>query len=242
MIVSFTLPTRNRIPQLSNVLNSIYNTCYDVNNFEILLAIDNDDLESINFAKEFISTHPNTKLFIFQRQRYKGMHVYQNTLIKHASGEFIWTINDDTEFQSSDWDLILQEYSNQFKIINPLTPSLYHYVRNTETPGYCWVTFPIIPKKWIDITGRLSTNAASDSWVSEVVYHAQVPYINEDRIIIEHYRFDETGCNEDETYHQRSEDVHIVKLDFNSQDQIDERIKDIELIKNYLEKENTLHN
>ena len=43
MIVSFTLPTRNRIPQLSNVLNSIYNTCYDVNNFEILLAIDNDD-------------------------------------------------------------------------------------------------------------------------------------------------------------------------------------------------------
>ena len=34
MIVSFTLPTRNRIPQLSNVLNSIYNTCYDVNNFD----------------------------------------------------------------------------------------------------------------------------------------------------------------------------------------------------------------
>jgi hypothetical protein len=41
---------------------------------------------------------------------------------------------------------------------------------------------------------------------------------------------------------QRTEDVSIVRSDFNSQYQIDERIKDIELIKNYLEKENTLYN
>ena len=242
MIVSFTLPTRNRVFQLSNVLNSIYNTCFDKNNFEVLLAVDNDDLETINFAINFIDSHPNTKMFLFERQHYKGMHVYQNELIKHSSGKFIWTINDDTEFQSSNWDLILQEYNNQFKVINPLTPSLYHYVRNTEIPNYCWVTFPIVPKKWIDITGRLSTNAASDSWVSEVMYHAQVPYINEDRIIIEHYRFDETGLNNDQTYIDRSNDIFDVRSDFNSQYQIDERIKDIELIKNYLEKENSLYN
>ena len=238
MLVSFTLPTRKRVLQLSKALESIYNTCYNKDNFEILLAVDNDDLETIKFVQNFIINHPNVKIFLFERQHYKGMHVYQNTLIKHASGEFIWTINDDTEFESSNWDLILQEYSNQFKVINPLTPSLHHYVRNESIPGYCWVTFPIVPKKWIDITGRLSTNAASDSWVSEVIYHAQVPYINEDRIVIEHYRFDETGYNEDETYFQRTEDIPVIVSDFNSQDQIDERIKDIKLIKNYLEKEN----
>jgi glycosyltransferase involved in cell wall biosynthesis len=242
MLISFTLPTRKRIPQLTKALESIYSTCYSKDNFEILLAIDNDDLETIEFAKNFITNHHNTKMFLFERQRYKGMHVYQNTLIEHASGEFIWTINDDAEFQSQDWDLIIQEYSSQFIIINPLTPSLHHYVRNESIPGYCWVTFPIVPKKWIDITGRLSSNAASDSWVSEVVYQAKVPYSNEDRIILEHYRFDETGCNEDETYHQRTEDVSIVRSDFNDQYQIDERVKDIELIKSYLEKENPLYN
>jgi hypothetical protein len=242
MLVSFTLPTRKRVLQLSKALESIYSTCYSKDNFEILLAVDNDDLETIEFVQDFIVNHSNTKMFLFERQRYKGMHVYQNALIKHATGEFIWTINDDVKFQSQDWDLILQEYSNKFIIINPLTPSLHHYVRNESIPDYCWVTFPIVPKKWIDITGRLSTNAASDSWVSEIIYQAKVPYSNEDRIILEHYRFDETGCNEDETYLERTEDISTVRSDFNNQYQIDERIKDIKLIKNYLEKENTLYN
>jgi hypothetical protein len=242
MLVSFTLPTRKRVLQLSKALESIYSTCYSKDNFEILLAVDNDDLETIEFVQDFIVNHSNTKMSLFERQRYKGMHVYQNALIKHATGEFIWTINDDVKFQSQDWDLILQEYSNKFIIINPLTPSLHHYVRNKSIPDYCWVTFPIVPKKWIDITGRLSTNAASDSWVSEIIYQAKVPYSNEDRIILEHYRFDETGCNEDETYLERTEDISTIRSDFNNQYQIDERIKDIKLIKNYLEKENTLYN
>jgi glycosyltransferase involved in cell wall biosynthesis len=124
MLVSFTLPTRKRVLQLSKALESIYSTCYSKDNFEVLLAVDNDDLETIEFVKNFIVNHPNTKMFLFERQRYKGMHFYQNTLIKHASGEFIWGINDDAEFQSKNWDLIINEYSNKFIVINPLTPSL----------------------------------------------------------------------------------------------------------------------
>ena len=236
MIVSFILPTRNRVPQLTNILNSIYDTCYSVDNFEVLLAVDDDDLDTINFVNKFIETHPNTKLFIFSRQRYKGLHIYQNALIKSSRGEFIWGINDDAEFQSNDWDLIIKEYTNKFIVINSFTPSLKHYVRNTDIPGYCWVIFPIFPKKWLEITGRISNNAAVDSWISEIVYQAQLPYSNEDRIIIEHYRFDETGQNLDQTYLDRTEDISNVRSDFNSQYQIDERIKDIELMKKYFEK------
>ena len=84
MLVSFTLPTRKRIPQLTKALESIYSTCYSKDNFEILLAIDNDDLETIEFVKNFITNHHNTKMFLFERQRYKGMHIYQNTLISNA--------------------------------------------------------------------------------------------------------------------------------------------------------------
>ena len=113
-----------------------------------------------------------------------------------------------------------------------------HYVRGTyeSLPEYMFCVFPIIPKKLIELTGRVANNTAADSWVSELVFNANIPYIQEDNIILSHFRFDETQNEDhiDDLYYEVENRKQIVKNDFYSDYQIQERIKDIEKIKQYL--------
>ena len=46
VIVSILCPTRKRVPQLRKYLNSIISTVYNFSNIEILLAVDNDDVDT----------------------------------------------------------------------------------------------------------------------------------------------------------------------------------------------------
>jgi hypothetical protein len=248
-IVSILVPTRNRTNKLKISLDTLFETCYNEYNFEILCGVDNDDFETIHFLNDYIVNHPNIKYFLFKKGGYKNVYKIQNYLVSQASGHFIFPYADDSEILSYNWDLVLKEHNNKFLVLNPLIKSLKHYVRNVDQniPGYVWFGYPIFPKKLVDITGRISNNTATDSWISELVYNAQIPYIQEDNIIIEHYRFDETK-NEDDIdplYYEVVNDRNFVSSDFHSEYQIQERIKDIEKLKSYIksfEKENTLNN
>jgi len=248
-IVSILIPTKNRVNKLKVSLDTLFETCYNKCNFEVLCGVDNDDFETINFLNEYIINHPNIKYFLFKNGGYKNVYKIQNYLAFQASGHFIFPYADDSEILSYNWDLVLKEHNNKFLVFNPLIKSLKHYVRNIDQniPGYVWFGYPIFPKKLVDITGRISNNTATDSWISELVYNAQIPYIQEDNIIIEHYRFDETKNESDIDllYYEVVNDRDFVSSDFHSEYQIQERIKDIEKLKSYIksfEKENTLYN
>ena len=237
-IVSILVPTRNRTNKLKISLDNLFETCYNEYNFEVLCGVDNDDFETIHFLNDYIVNHPQVKYFLFEKGGYKNVYKIQNYLVSQASGHFIFPYADDSEILSYNWDLVLKEYNNKFLVFNPLIKSLKHYVRNIDPniPGYVWFGYPIFPKKLVDITGRVSNNTATDSWISELVYNAQIPYIQEDNIIIEHYRFDETK-NEDDIdplYYEVVNDRNFVSSDFHSEYQIQERIKDIEKLKSYI--------
>lgn len=237
-IISFILPTKNRVQRLKLALDSLFNTCYDKYNFEVLCGVDQDDFDTINFLSQYSTTHPNVKYYGFSEKGYENIYKIQNILATKASGNFLAFYTDDAVYTSLNWDLVVKEYLNKFIIFNPLILSMEHYVRGTydTLPGYVFCVLPIIPKKLVELTGRISNNTASDSWVSELVYNANIPYIQEDNIIISHFRFDETQNENDidDLYYEVESKKQIVKNDFYSQFQVEERIKDIEKIKQYL--------
>ena len=237
-IVSILIPTRNRVNKLKASLDTLFKTCYDKHNFEVLCGVDNDDFETINFLNEYIINHPNIKYFLFKKGGYKNIYKIHNHLTTLSSGQFIFPYSDDSEMLSYNWDLVLKEHNNKFLVLNPLIKSLEHYVRNIDQniPGYVWFAYPIFPKKLTDIIGRIANNSAIDSWISELVYNAQIPYIQENNIIIEHYRFDETQNKDDidSLYYEVVNDRDFVRSDFHTEYQVQERIKDIEKLKSYI--------
>ena len=237
-IVSILIPTKNRVNRLRVSLDTLFNTCYDKYNFEVLCGVDSDDFETINFLNEYITNYPNVKYFLFKDKGYRNIYKIHNHLTTLSSGQFIFPYSDDSEMLSYNWDLVLKEHNNKFLVLNPLIKSLEHYVRNIDQniPGYIWFAYPIFPKKLTDIIGRIANNSAVDSWISELVYNAQIPYIQEDNIIIEHYRFDETKNENDidPLYHEVVNDRDFVRSDFHTEYQVQERIKDIEKLKSYI--------
>jgi glycosyltransferase involved in cell wall biosynthesis len=249
-IVSILIPTRNRVNKLKKCLNNLFKTCYDKHNFEVLCGVDNDDCETIDFLDKYIINHPNVKYFLFEKGGYKNIYKISNYLALQSSGHFLFTYADDSEIISYNWDLVLKEHNNKIITLNPLIKNFEHYVRPSDSPipGYVWFIYPIIPKKLVDIIGRISNNTASDSWISEIIYQTQIPNIQEDNIIIKHSRFDETKNEKhiDSLYYKTKNEVNFVNADFFSEYQVHERIKDIEKIKSYIksfeqEEKNTLN-
>lgn len=232
MLISIILPTRQRVAQLSNFLSSIYSTVYDLNNVEVLVAVDQDDTDTITFLKNYNLV--DIRMFTFEeRYHYKGLYKYSNYLAQRAQGSFISFGCDDNQHLSPYWDLILKEYLHKFVIINPLTPSHQHYCRG----DFNGLLYPIIPRLWVDIIGGIGNNTALDSWVQEVAQGAMVPIINEDKIVIESYRYEETGRNKDDIIHRESMALApLVRNDYHSAEKNIEREQDIIKILNYFEK------
>jgi len=129
-------------------------------------------------------------------------------------------------------NIYLKEYSKKFAIINPFTPSHSHYCRQ----DFNGLLFPFVPKKWVEVTGRLGNNTALDSWIQDVAIESGVRILNEDKIIIESYRYEETGLNpNDLTYLESKKASHeVVRPDYFSEAQYQERSKDVQAITKYL--------
>jgi hypothetical protein len=68
------------------------------------------------------------------------------------------------------------------------------------------VLFPILPKKWVEITGEFSHHPSCDSWID--VLGKRLNLIDKkESIVIYHDRYELTGNNQDETYGDVRKDV-----------------------------------
>lgn len=109
MLFSLLVPTRQRFSQFNKLLESIKNTISNVQNVEILVAIDKDDRGSIEYVNECkIVHHPelNIKPYIRERTIFLNRDYY-NWLASFASGNYIWVSADDLIFLEKGWDITI---------------------------------------------------------------------------------------------------------------------------------------
>jgi hypothetical protein len=101
---------------------------------------------------------------------------------------FLW--NDDAVMTTQDWDQAIVDHNDQFALLRAET--------NHEHP---YAIFPIVPRKWVEITGHLSPHQINDAWVSQVAWMLDI--VKNIPVMVHHERYDLTGKNGDDVYKNR---------------------------------------
>jgi hypothetical protein len=166
--VSFLIPTRLRTKLLEKSLISIKKNSIEKNTYEIILCVDDDDIETIQWANKNIEQF-NLKLIITSRKGYNKLHEYYNIAAKQSSGEWLWLWNDDAEIISKNWDLVLKKYSNRCLILNPGYRENYTYkYRENESFNKFFAQFPILSRKIYEKLGYFSAWNHADSYIDKL--------------------------------------------------------------------------
>lgn len=193
--ISILLPTRKRFTAFCNSVDSLFNTAHNIDNFEILIALDSDDIETIDLVSNFIQNKQNMIIFKCDRKHYHNLHLYYNALAAESSGTSLFLWNDDSIMMSKNWDIEILKYHKTFCVLSPKVINMENYWLNQG------VLFPIIPKKWVELTGFWAPYRGCDSWIDYLGKKLNL-IRNIDTILIQHDRYDITGNNNDETYRE----------------------------------------
>ena len=121
--ISVLLATRGRTTMLSDSIDSLMTNVSDSENVEIMLGIDNDDQDTLDFvqSEDFQNKmqdeyNVDIQAVLFDRLGYKNLHQYMNQLWGQASGEWLLLWNDDAIMQTKDWDLEIGKYDDQIGV------------------------------------------------------------------------------------------------------------------------------
>jgi glycosyltransferase involved in cell wall biosynthesis len=198
-LVSVFLPSRKRPQDLDKTLKSLINLSdKSLDNFEIVIKVDFDDKETLDYISQWGNEHENITFII--NSRLKGWYNlvdFNEDLIRVARGKYVFGFNDDCLMLTQDWNKILEQYLTDFSI---------YYTKiewDVDLNGYYHnfrYAFPIFPKKLVEIWGFLCPHNNIDNWFLDIANKCASPPWNEktkihiDEITLYHSQFpDETS-------------------------------------------------
>lgn len=196
--ISIILPTRKRTEALVNSLNSLLALADDTSRIEICIAYDDDDDESREFFAtqwaDYISQcNATSKIFETERFGYTRLNEYINLLGEESTGDWIFFWNDDALMQTQGWDTeVVKHDPEKIKLLRMPCTSMEHP----------FALFPVFPRKWIDLFGKISPVSHNDWWIYNVTKPLNL--VEDIPVYVYHDRADVTGGNNDETYKERS--------------------------------------
>lgn len=195
--ISIMIPTRKRVGQLRNSINSLIDTASSVDGIDLLVAVDNDDTETIDYIGNELIPYLNEKnvmlrSYNFNRLGYRNLHLYANYLVKESRGEWIILWNDDAIMKTENWDEKIMEYTGQFKVLR------FKDNHNSHPNAI----FPCVPRDWVVLFDTFSPHMAMDCWISQIGYLAGIVH-NCHEVYTFHNRFDLVGESPDEVALER---------------------------------------
>ena len=191
MNVSVILPTRGRCAALRRSIESLRKTATDASSFEVLLALDDDDRETLDQLER--NPIPASRLLVGRRVGYVNLHHYVNALCSQATGDWLFLWNDDVLMETENWDGIIASYTGRFLLLNPDSN------HNNQAIGNC--PFPLLPRRWFELLGHVAMNNHFDTWAELVA--KQLGIMTDIPVCVLHDRFDLTGGNDDQTARER---------------------------------------
>lgn len=204
-VFSILLPTRGRKQALLTSIKSLYDLADNPDQIEVLLGMDDDDVEHINYVNSvIIPEFPNVSLYKFRRLGYKKLNMYVNTLAGLSKGDWIIVWNDDAIMQTQSWDTTIRSHENQHvPLLRTIVPGL------TEHP---FSIFPIIKREWFEVVGTISSYTHVDrfvynvnsnlDWFNKVEGPKSPQFVVNTPITVLHDRYDLTGNNKDSTFEE----------------------------------------
>ena len=227
--ISVLLPTRGRGELSFKSLKTLWDNADTNDGIEYLIAIDDDDLESVEYYDKTIVPYTkeqdiDLRVWVIKRLGYKKLNEYLNFLGNKSNGHYMMFWNDDAIMETKAWDKEIDQYRDKFRIL-----------RMPDQSQHPYSLFPIFPRKWMSLLGTISPQAMSDAWISQIAYLCNI-MVNIPVSVI-HDRFDLTGNNNDETYRNRPQtDVDREDpMDLNSKQMVLKRYTDCAKIMWYLD-------
>jgi glycosyltransferase involved in cell wall biosynthesis len=222
-LISVILPTRKRLKGLNDTLHSLFSLADKDNiNFEVIVKVDFDDHETIDYIKGCPNECGNLTFIINSRkQGWLSMVDFVENMIDVSKGKWILNINDDMVFETQDWNTKLEHHLQEFKI----------YFVNTN--GYRQ-SFPIYPKEIKNILGHISPHNQIDTYLYHLSYITQIEaYI--DDVFLNHYQAE----FQDQTHFDKADvvDINFATRDYHNNSPTFNQ--DINLILNYKKSNNT---
>lgn len=215
--ISIILPTRKRTQFLNETLYSIYSLADPEKvNFEIIIKIDFDDHDTIDYIKYWSNEYENLYFLVNSRKKgFISLVDYQEDMIDLAKGKYILIANDDLTFQTQNWNTILESRLKEFKIYFP-------YINGYREGLYC------IPKELYNILGHISHHSQVDTYLSWLGQALNIiEYIDEVAVL---HKFD----YDDETKQDKIKDTPINYVSRDYHKSSPEFKKDLETLQKYL--------
>lgn len=193
--ITVMLPTRGRGKLSEKSLYTLIDLAKDNTRIEYLIALDEDDAETIKYYKDtvvprFKKDRINFNIWVVKPLGYARLNEYVNYLGAKSNGRWMMFWNDDAVMKSRDWDRDIMSYDGQFRVL-----------RMRDNHKHPYAIFPIVPRAWYHVLGTLSTHQMSDAQISQIAYMCDI-MVNIDTECF-HDRFDLTGNNNDETFNNR---------------------------------------
>ena len=193
--ISVLLPARGRPEPMEKCLHTLIGQAKNPERIEVLIAFDDDDVDTIAYFSDTIAPYLDEQgvsysALQFKRLGYIRLHEYLNELARHSHGGWMLFWNDDAVMVTEDWDQAIMDHDGEFTLLRTDT--------NHQHP---YAIFPIVPRKWVEITGHLAQHQLNDAWISQIGWMLDI--VTTIPIMIHHERYDLTGMNGDEVYKNR---------------------------------------
>ena len=163
-LISIMIPTRKRVDLLDRTLKNIIEMSNSSNdNYEIIVKVDFDDHETIDYIKTWTNKQENIVFIINSRlDGYYSLTDHNEMMIDVAKGKYVFCYNDDLLITTQNWNDILDKKLKETKIYFPFcewAPNKDGFI-NPFTES-----FAIYPKKLKEIWGFVSQHDAIDNWL-----------------------------------------------------------------------------
>lgn len=109
MNISLILAFRERPEHIDNMINSLRRTTRDLDNIEVILAMDDDDQAGIEHVSRLAAQGGPQIITYITKRSIHFTKDYMNPIARMARGRWIININDDTVFATEGWDQLINE-------------------------------------------------------------------------------------------------------------------------------------
>jgi len=146
MKFSLIIPTRDRPILFHRTIESIRTHTTNHKDIEVVVVCDNDDSKSQAYVKDAMSKYPSLSIRLLTRERTEfSNRDYYNWAADQSTGELVWIFADDLEITKFNWDVLIWNGYQGFKVGRPDNCFCFSIKDNTPPPSHTLPKFPCFP-------------------------------------------------------------------------------------------------
>lgn len=197
--ISLLLPTRERAKKFERLLISLIDTCEDKKRIEILLLLDEDDKEILEYENIINKDIFKPIKFSVITKNLNTHAIRNNYLASLSSGDIIFPINDDMIFISNKWD---DQIDSEFSKIDMRNPFCV-WIKSNIKYRYLHCDYPIVNKSWYKKLGYIGSENFNfwylDTWICDLSIRSGL-YLITPNIVVDQLSANRLKGEVDETY------------------------------------------